>query len=141
MIFRWLAILTLTTTASISHAAICAKIQLRGYVYKDRVEGDDRYFNKKDGIRLRVKCMAPAVTPEDVIAQLSKESSVRNTTGDAVYFEFDDASEFRRVYVITRRPVLQLTFTTKHKRRARLDETQLLIEEAYKSVKGSALRR
>lgn len=116
-------------------------MQLRGYIFKRSRESEDHYFNKEDGIRLRVKCMAPTVKPEEVIDRLSKESSVRNTTGDAVYFEFDDASEFRRVYVITRRPVLQLTFSTKHKRRARLDDTQILIEAAYKSAKGSALKR
>lgn len=122
-------------------AAPCSKLQLRGYVYKNTQEGEDRYFNKMDGIRLSVKCLPPAVKPEEVVERLSKESSVRNTTGDAVYFEFDDAGQFRRVYVITRRPVLQLTFTTKHKRRAALDDTQGLIEATFKSAKGLAVGR
>lgn len=127
-----------STTAS---AAPCTRIPFHGYVFKSTAEGEDRYYNKKEAISLAVKCFPPTVKPEDVIDKLSKESSVRNTSADAVYFEFDDYGAFRRVYVITRRPVLQFSFTTKHKRRARLDDTQALIESNFKSVKSSAVKR
>ena len=122
-------------TVQTSMAGPCTKYGFKGFNYQRTEGGEDQYMNANEGVALSVKCFPLKVKAEDLINKLKKESSVRNTQGDAVYFEFNVRGRFKRVYVISRKPVLQLTFSTKRKNRAALDTTQYLVESYYRKSK------
>lgn len=128
-------VLLALTTVPTSLASPCTSYGFKGFSFVSTSAGEDQYHNNSEGINLSVKCFPLTVKPEEVINKLKKESSVRNTQGDAVYFEFNVRGRFKRVYVISRKPVLQLTFSTKRRNRAALDSTQYLVESYYRQSK------
>lgn len=113
----------------------CASYGFKGYTYQKRVNGEEQFYNSLHGITLRVRCHPPDVTFEQIVNKLKLDSGVRNTTGDAVYFESNERGIFKRVYVVERKPVVQLTFSARRKNRAFLNKTQALIEKYYKKSK------
>jgi hypothetical protein len=110
----------------------CPKVAFKGYKHQKSAAGVDRYFNANQGITLTATCLDPDVTYDEAIEELKKESSVRNTNVDAVYFEFNIRGKFQRVYLVARQPVFKLTFSAGRKQRARLNGTQQLIEKQFK---------
>ena len=115
-----------------SSAAPCTKYGFKGFTYQKSQGGEDRYSDRTDGVSLAVKCFPPKITFDEIVNKLKKEASARNTQGAAVYFEFNVRGRFKRVYVVGRKPVLQLTFSTKRSNRSALVDTQTLIEQYYR---------
>lgn len=110
----------------------CANYGFPGFSFKGHRLGEDRYFNSAEKVELKVKCLPANTTFDQTVEKLSKESSVRNTGGDAVYFEFNENGQFSRVYVVDRKPVVQLTFSARERFRSALDATEALVEKYYK---------
>jgi len=113
----------------------CANYGFRDYSYQKHYAGEDQYYNAAAGITLKVKCLSKTTTFEQAIEKLKTESAARNTQGDAVYFESNEHGRMRRIYIVDRKPVVQLTFSAKRRHRAALDSTQPLIEKYYKKTK------
>lgn len=121
---------------NVAAAAPCPQVAFRGYKYQKTVGKTRHYFNSALDVTLTTTCLAPKETYEKAVEELSKESSVRNTATDAVYFEFSVRGRYQRVYLVARKPVFKLTFTTRRRHRAVLDETQALIEKQFKKSKS-----
>lgn len=112
----------------------CSPVKLPGFTYKSTVSNKDIYRHS-NGIRMEVRCPPATITADDLINKYKTESSVRNTLGDAVYFEFDRERMFERIYVITRRPTVELIFSIHYKKRARLNGTEPAVVAAYPKLK------
>lgn len=125
-------IINLTSFAT---AGPCTKYGYTGFTYKKTEAGEDRYYNSVENVTLLVKCFPSSVKADDLVEALKKESSIRNTQGDAVYFEFLEYGRLRRVYIVQRKPVLRLTFSTRNRNRTALDGTQDLVEKYFKKTK------
>lgn len=123
-------VLSMFSTAAF--AASCPKVDFPGYALQKSANGEHRYFNSANGVTLIATCFSSKTTFDQVVEDLKKEGSPRNTSTDTVYFEFKHQRTFKRVYVVPGQPVRQFTFSIKSRKPVALDGTQILIERKFK---------
>ncbi len=107
----------------------CPKNPLKGYTYKGINKDGDKYLDAGKRVTLYVKCFPLKVSPDDLIAKLKTEANPKNLMGEGVYFEINTETRSRRVYVVTRKPVMQMTFETRWRNRVWLEATEDVMEK------------
>lgn len=118
----------------------CRKNILPGYKFINRERSGDRYQDAAKRVTLYVKCYPLTTSSDDLISALKPQANPKNMDGEAVYFEISTYTKAQRVYVVTRKPVMQLTFETRWRNRVWLEPTQAQMEKAFARQKTPTFR-
>lgn len=121
--------------------APCPKNILKGYSYTGFNADGDKYQDASKRVTLYVKCFSHRVSPEDLVARWKPEANPKNMIGEAVFFEMNYETKSRRVYVVTRKPVMQMIFETRWRNRIWLEATQDLMEKFAARGKKSPIAK
>lgn len=137
MIFRlslWVIGLAFATSAWAQYgikSVPCRKNILPGYKYVSSGKDGDKFLDASKRVTLYAKCFPMRVSYEELIAKLKPQANPKNTEAEAVYFEIPTETRKRRVYVITRKPAMQLTFETRWRNGIWLEATEDQIIRAF----------
>lgn len=109
----------------------CRKNILPGYKYVSSGKQGDKFLDASKRVTLYAKCFPMRVSYDELIAKLKPQANPKNTEAEAVYFEIPTETRKRRVYVITRKPAMQLTFETRWRNGIWLEATEDQIIRAF----------
>lgn len=151
MIFRSLIFILLALTGFPAPAVLgvqtvpCRKNILPGYKFVSSSKDGDKYLDASKRVTMYAQCFPMRASPDDVIQKWKPQANPKNTDAEAVYFEIPTETRKRRVYVITRKPAMQLIFETRWRNGIWLEATEDQIIKAFgkpgKSKKKPSFRK
>ncbi len=110
----------------------CRKNILPGYKFVSSGKDGDKYLDASKRVTLYAQCFPMRVSADDVIEKWKPQANPKNTEAEAVYFEIPTETRKRRIYVITRKPALQLIFETRWRNGIWLEATEDQIIRAFR---------